>query len=174
VGSYYTVAHAHEMLFGGVVMGLLAGLYLHAPRLFARALDARAGQVHFSLTVVGAVLTFLPMHVLGLAGMPRRIHSYLPGTGWDAMNALASVGAIVLLAAGVAFVLAIVRAKPVAAPAAVTPASSTSDGPLVAAVGLALLAVGTLLGWVFGGAGALLLVFGVVRSGTVRTESPAA
>ena len=174
VGSYYTVAHAHEMLFGGVVMGLLAGLYLHAPRLFARTLDARAGQVHFSLTVVGAVLTFLPMHVLGLAGMPRRIHSYLPGTGWDAMNALASVGAIVLLAAGVAFVLAIVRAKPVEAPAAVTPASSTSDGPLLTAVGLALLAVGTLLGWLFGGAGALLLVFGVVRSGTVRTGSPAA
>ncbi len=127
VGTYYTVAHAHEMLFGGVILGLLAGLYLHAPRLLGRALDARLGQVHFSLTVLGAVLTFLPMHLLGLAGMPRRIHSYLPGMGWDAMNALSSVGAIVLLAAGVAFVMAIVRSKPVESPMAATTPSRTTD-----------------------------------------------
>ncbi len=173
VGTYYTVAHAHEMLFGGVVMGLLAGLYLHAPKLIGRALDESMGRVQFSLTVFGAVLTFLPMHVLGLAGMPRRIHSYLPGMGWDAMNALASVGAIVLLGAGVAFVLAFVRSRPVAPPAVPTTPHATSDGPLLAAVGLSLLAVGTLLGWVVGGAGALLFVLGLVRARTVRVESPA-
>lgn len=171
VGTYYTVAHAHEMLFGGVIMGLLAGLYLHAPRLLGRALDARMGQVHFSLTVLGAVLTFLPMHILGLAGMPRRIHSYLPGMGWDAMNALSSVGAIVLLGAGVAFVLAIVRSRPVESPAVATTPSRTSDGPLLAAVGLALLAVGTLLGWVVGGAGAIVFVLGAVRSARVNAET---
>ena len=163
VGTYYTVAHAHEMLFGGVVMGLLAGLYLHAPKLFGRALDASMGRLHFSLSVLGGVLTFLPMHVLGLAGMPRRIHTYLPGMGWDRMNALSSVGAIVLVFAGLAFVMALVRSKPVEL--ATTPAASPAAqdaAPLLAACGVAVLACGSLLGWFVGAVGGLLLVFAVI------------
>src|ERR1043166_8815860 len=96
VGTYFGVAHAHEMLFGGVVLGLLAGVYQHGARLFGRTLDVgvvlgllagvyqhgarlfgrtldpHLGQLHFALTLVGAFATFLPMHLLGLAGMPRR------------------------------------------------------------------------------------------------------
>lgn len=161
VGTYYGVAHAHEMLFGGVILGLVAGLYQFLPRITGRALDAHWGQLHFALTFAGAALTFLPMHVLGLAGMPRRIHSYLPGMGWDAMNALSSVGAIVLLLAGFAFVMAIVRARRVAAAPEAAP---LDDAPMWLAGGLALLACGTLLGWIAGIAGAVLAVIGVAKS----------
>jgi cytochrome c oxidase subunit 1 len=161
VGTYYGVAHAHEMLFGGVILGLVAGLYQFLPRITGRALDAHWGQLHFALTFAGAALTFLPMHVLGLAGMPRRIHSYLPGMGWDAMNALSSVGAIVLLLAGIAFIMAIVRARPVTAAPEAAP---LDDAPMWLAAGLALLACGTLLGWLAGIAGTVLAVIGVAKS----------
>ncbi len=161
VGTYFGVAHAHEMLFGGVVLGLIAGLYQFMPRITGRALDAHWGQLHFALTFVGAALTFLPMHVLGLAGMPRRIHTYLPGMGWDTMNAISTLGAFVLVLAGLAFIMAIVRARDVAAAPEAAP---LDDAPMWQASGLALLACGTLLGWIAGIAGAVLLVIGVAKS----------
>lgn len=163
VGTYFGVAHAHEMLFGGVVLGLVAALYHFYPKLTGRVLDARLGQLHFALTLVGAFVTFLPMHVLGLAGMPRRIHSYPAGMGWDALNSLASLGAIVLLAAGLVFLLALLRARPVAEPVAAAPEPAGTPGLMLLALGLALLAAGTLLGWIAGTLGAGILVFGIAR-----------
>lgn len=161
VGTYFGVAHAHEMLFGGVVLGLVAGLYQFLPRITGRALDAHWGQIHFALTFVGAAVTFLPMHVLGLAGMPRRIHTYLPGMGWDAMNAVSSAGALVLLLAGFAFVMAIIRARPVTAAPEAAP---LDDAPMWLAGGLALLACGTLLGWIAGIAGIVCTVIGAAKA----------
>ncbi len=165
VGTYFGVAHAHEMLFGGVVLGLVAALYQFYPKLTGRVLDARLGQLHFALTFLGAFVTFVPMHLLGLAGMPRRIHTYTAGMGWGGLNAIASLGALILLAAGIVFVLVLLRARPVAAAAGdtVAPERPGTPGPALLSGGLALLAAGTLLGWAVGIAGALLLVFGVVR-----------
>ena len=168
VGTYFGVAHAHEMLFGGVVLGLVAALYQFYPRLTGRTLDARLGQIHFVLTLVGAFVTFLPMHVLGLAGMPRRIHSYSAAMGWGPLNSIASLGAIILALAGVVFVTALLRAKPAAeAPVAVVEPPATS-GPMILALGLALLVSGTLLGWVVGTIGIVVVLFGAVR---VLTDS---
>ncbi|MEQ1834821.1 MAG: cbb3-type cytochrome c oxidase subunit I, partial [Candidatus Eisenbacteria bacterium] len=163
VGTYFGVAHAHEMLFGGVVLGLVAALYHFYPKLTGRVLDARLGQVHFALTLVGAFVTFLPMHVLGLAGMPRRIHRYPAGMGWDALNSLASLGALVLLAAGLVFLAALLKARPVSEPAPAPLEPAGSPGPMLLAFGLALLATGTLLGWIAGTLGAGFVVFGLVR-----------
>ena len=171
VGTYFGVAHAHEMLFGGVVLGLLAGVYQHGAKLFDRTLDPRLGQVHFALTLVGAFATFLPMHVLGLAGMPRRIHTYSSAMGWGSMNAVASAGAMVLALAGLVFAIALLRAQPAAAePAAAggAPALPGTSGPMLAAGGLALLATGTLLGWWVGIVGAMLFAVGVWRMGNDR------
>jgi len=61
-----------------------------------RMLNERAGHVSFWLAFIGFNLTFFPMHNLGLAGMPRRIYTYLPDTGWGKLNFVASVGAGVL------------------------------------------------------------------------------
>jgi len=167
VGTYYSVAHAHEMLFGGVVLGLFAGLYQHGARVLGRTLDPRLGQLHFALTLLGAFMTFIPMHVLGLAGMPRRIHSYPAAMGWGSMNALSSAGACVLVLAGVAFALALHRGKPagpeIAAPGAAPPLPAT-PGPALAAGGLALLAAGTLLGWFVAVVGGVMLVAGGAKS----------
>ncbi len=168
VGTYFGVAHAHEMLFGGVVLGLVAALYQFYPRLTGRTLDARLGQIHFALTIVGAFVTFLPMHVLGLAGMPRRIHTYPAAMGWGALNSIASLGAIILMLAGVVFVAALLRAQPAAeTPGAIVEPPAT-PGPMILALGLALLVSGTLLGWVVGTLGAVVALFGSVR---VLTDS---
>ena len=51
-----------------------------------RLLDERLGRWHFWLTVVGLNLTFFPMHILGLMGMPRRVYTYPELPGWGALN----------------------------------------------------------------------------------------
>ena len=171
VGTYFGVAHAHEMLFGGVVLGLLAGVYQHGAKLFGRTLDPRLGQLHFALTLVGAFATFLPMHVLGLAGMPRRIHTYSATMGWGSMNAMASAGAMLLAVAGMVFAIALLRAKPAATepPAAGAAAALPgTPGPMLAASGLAVLAMGTLLGGWVGVVGALLFAAGGWRMASDR------
>jgi cytochrome c oxidase subunit 1 len=71
--TYYIVAHFHQVLFGGAIFGLFAGIYYWAPKFTGRLLNERLGQLHFWLMFIGFNLTFQPMMVLGLLGMPRRI-----------------------------------------------------------------------------------------------------
>jgi cytochrome c oxidase subunit I len=92
--SYFVVAHFHYVLFGGMVLGLFAGIYYWFPKTTGRLLDERLGQIHFWLILIGFNLTFFPMHFLGLMGMPRRIYTYAPGLGWDFWNLVATVGAV--------------------------------------------------------------------------------
>lgn len=103
--SHFVVAHLHYVLFGGMVFPLFAALYHWAPLVNGHRLDERLGRWAAALMFVGFNLAFLPMHVSGLLGMPRRVVSYAADTGWGLWNALSSAGAFVL-AAGVALVLA--------------------------------------------------------------------
>jgi len=97
--SYYVVAHMHYVLFGGVVFGVFAGLYYWFPKMTGRLLSERLGKWHFWLTFVGFHVTFLPQHLLGIEGMPRRVFTYGADTGWAALNLL-STGGVVLMTAG--------------------------------------------------------------------------
>ncbi|MGF1457724.1 MAG: cytochrome c oxidase subunit I [Leptolyngbyaceae cyanobacterium] len=92
--TYYVVAHFHYVLFGGSVFGLYAGLYHWFPKITGRMLNEPLGKLHFVLTFIGTNLTFLPMHELGLKGMPRRVAMYDPQ--FQAINILCTVGAFVL------------------------------------------------------------------------------
>ena len=153
------------------MLGLLAGIYQHGPRLLGRTLDPRLGQLHFALTLVGAFATFLPMHVLGLAGMPRRIHTYSAAMGWESLNTMATVGAMLLAIAGLVFAVALVSAKrvvPEAAAAGDALVLPGTPGPALAAGGLTLIAAGTLLGWEVGIAGGGLLFVGALRTAIDR------
>src|SRR5919201_3207092 len=94
--TYWVVAHIHYVLFGGTVFGIMAAMYYWFPKITGRMLSKRLGQWHFWLQFVGFNLTFFPMHVLGLRGMPRRIADYAPGRGWSSLNLLATVGAFVI------------------------------------------------------------------------------
>ena len=94
--SYFVVAHFHYVLFGGAVFPIFAGLHYWLPKITGKQLDERLGQLCFWLIFVGFNLTFFPMHIAGLEGMPRRIYTYQPGLGWDVPNLLSTIGGVVL------------------------------------------------------------------------------
>ncbi len=101
--SYFVVAHLHYVLFGGSVFGIFAGIYYWFPKLTGRFLGDRLGQVQFWLMMVGVNLTFFPMHLLGLLGMPRRIYTYPANLGWNLDNLLATIGAFIIAASVLVF-----------------------------------------------------------------------
>jgi cytochrome c oxidase subunit 1 len=94
--TYYVVAHFHYVLFGGAILALFGGIYYWFPKFTGKLLHDGWGQVHFWLMLLGFNLTFFPMHILGLLGMPRRIYTYSEGNGWDLWNLMATVGAFVI------------------------------------------------------------------------------
>jgi cytochrome c oxidase subunit 1 len=102
--TYWVVAHLHYVLFGGSVFGIFAGLYFWIPKAFGWMMDERLGKLHFWTMFVGFNLTFFPMHILGLLGMPRRYFDYPADRGWTELNEIATVGAF-LIALAVTFFL---------------------------------------------------------------------
>ncbi len=111
--SQFIVAHLHYVLVGGVVLPIFAALYYWLPKMTGRMLDERLGQWHFWLFFIGFNLTFFPMHLMGLYGMPRRVYTYEPDFGLTGLNLVSTVGAF-MQAAGIAvfvlnFVLSMIR-----------------------------------------------------------------
>jgi cytochrome c oxidase subunit I len=100
--SYFVVGHFHFVLIGGTLFGVMAGIYYWYPKVTGRMLSERLGQWQFWLLYAGFLLTFGPMHVSGMLGMPRRIYTYEPDRGWDVWNQLTTAGALVQ---GVSFVI---------------------------------------------------------------------
>lgn len=92
--TYYVVAHFHYVLFGGSVFGLYSAIYHWFPKMTGRMMNETLGRIHFVLTFIGANLTFLPMHELGMKGMPRRVAMYDPQ--FTGINQIATYGAFLL------------------------------------------------------------------------------
>ena len=94
--TYYIVAHFHYVIFGGALMAFLGGFYFWWPKVFGYFLDDRLGKVNFWLSIVGLNLTFGPMHILGLQGMSRRVHSYRADYGYDFWNLWITIGSFII------------------------------------------------------------------------------
>ena len=94
--TYFVVAHLHYVLFGGSVFGIFAGIYYWFPKITGKLLNERLAQIHFWLMLIGLNVTFFPMHILGLLGMPRRIYTYPGNLGWNELNFIATVGAFTI------------------------------------------------------------------------------
>jgi cytochrome c oxidase subunit 1 len=101
--TYFIVAHIHYVLFGGSIMGIFAGLYYWWPKMFGRKLNEGLGKIHFVGIFIGMNLTFFPMHLLGISGMPRRIADYSATAGWNDLNLLATIGGFTIAAAMLPF-----------------------------------------------------------------------
>jgi cytochrome c oxidase subunit 1 len=101
--TYFVVAHFHYVLFGGSVFGIYAGLYHWFPKMTGRLLNEFWGKIHFVLTFIGMHLTFGPMHILGLQGMPRRVAQYDPQ--FAPINVICTIGALILAFSTVPFVI---------------------------------------------------------------------
>ena len=103
--SYFVVAHFHYVLVGGLVFTIFGAIYYWFPKVTGRLLSERLGRWHFWLFVVGFNVTFLPMHWLGMIGMPRRIYTYPADRGWDFWNFVASLGVLFQAAAVLVFLV---------------------------------------------------------------------
>jgi cytochrome c oxidase subunit I+III len=102
--TFFVVAHFHFALIGGSIFPVLGGLYYFYPMVTGKLLSDRLGKLGFWLAFVGFNITFMPMHLTGLRGMPRRVFTYPSGLGFDALNFASTVGAVIL-GLGVAVVL---------------------------------------------------------------------
>jgi cytochrome c oxidase subunit 1 len=107
--TYFVVAHFHYTLVGGSVFGVFAAIYYWFPKFTGRLLDERLGKLHFWLFFIGFNLTFMVQHVLGAAGMPRRVASYLDSDGFGTLNLVSSIGAFVQGVAMLVLVVNLVR-----------------------------------------------------------------
>ena len=103
--TFFVVAHLHYVLIGGSVFPLFGAFYYWFPKFTGRMLSERAGHWNFWLMFVGFNLVFFPMHKLGLNGMPRRVYTYLPETGWGTLNLIASIGAFILATGVLVFIV---------------------------------------------------------------------
>jgi len=137
--TYYVVAHFHYVLSMGAVFALFSGWYFWSPKILGKPYNELLGKIHFWTFFIGVNLTFMPMHSLGLAGLPRRIPDYPDAfAGW---NLVASFGSIVSLVSAFLFIYILfdqltsslqVKANPWAIPAFFepnTPLSSTQASP---------------------------------------------
>lgn len=102
--TYFIVAHLHYTLIGINLFPVVGAIYYWHPKMTGRLLNERLGKWNFWVMFVGFNIAFLPMHTLGLLGMPRRIYTYGADMGWSGQNLIVSLGSL-LFAVGVLLLL---------------------------------------------------------------------
>ena len=103
--TYYIVAHFHYVLFGGSMFALFGGFYFWWPKFFGKMLSEKIGMWQFWLTFIGFNLTFGPMHILGLEGMPRRIYTYDKSLNLQFWNTVSTIGSFIIALAVLLFII---------------------------------------------------------------------
>ena len=105
--SLFLVAHFHNVIIGGVVFGLLAGVAYWYPKAFGYKLDPFWGKVSFWCWLSGFWITFMPIYVVGLMGVTRRTQ-YFDDPVLQPFFSTAAVGAFIIMAGILAFVVQLV------------------------------------------------------------------
>ena len=91
--TYFVVAHLHYVLIGINVFPVVGGIHYWFPKFTGRLMNERLGKWTFWIMFIGFNVGFLPMHVLGVLGMPRRVYTYSDGLGWGTLNLVITLGA---------------------------------------------------------------------------------
>jgi cytochrome c oxidase subunit I len=107
--TYYVVAHIHYVFFGGTALGIFSAIYYWFPKVTGKLLSEKLGVWNFWLVFIGLNLTFFPMHMLGLLGMPRRQWTYHEGLGWTVYNFIETIGAFIIALGVLIFIINLVR-----------------------------------------------------------------
>ncbi|MBX4952175.1 cytochrome c oxidase subunit I [Rhizobium binae] len=124
--TYFVVAHFHYVLIGGAVFPLIAAIYYWFPKMAGRMMSERLGRWAFWLIFIGFHLTFFPMHILGLVGMPRRVYTYQPELPWAGLNLFISLSSLVLALGFLIFFIDVLRSWRSGAPAGPNPWNATT------------------------------------------------
>ncbi len=109
--TYFIVGHLHYVLVGGTIFPIVAGVYYFYPLITGKQLSERLGTLAFWLMMIGFNVSFFPMHITGLIGMPRRVYTYPAGMGFDNLNFISSIGAFVLAGGFLVFLWDVLRPK---------------------------------------------------------------
>jgi cytochrome c oxidase subunit 1 len=109
--TFFVVAHLHYVLIGGAVFPLFGAFYYWIPKWTGRMMSETLGRWVFALMFIGFNTVFFPQHILGLHGMPRRVYTYLPESGWGSLNLISSIGAFILGLGVLVFVIDFLRAR---------------------------------------------------------------
>lgn len=104
--SYFLIAHFHQVLIGGVVFGMLAGMYFWWPKMFGFTLNERLGRIAFWLFNIGFYVCFMPQYALGFMGMQRRVYTYPADMGWGTLNFISTIGAYIM---GLGFLFIVIQ-----------------------------------------------------------------
>ena len=94
--TYFVVGHMHYVLFSTAAFALFAGIYFWFPKMTGKMLKEGWAKLHFWLMFAGFNLTFLPQHLLGVRGMPRRVADYDAASGFQFLNVLSTIGAFLI------------------------------------------------------------------------------
>ncbi|WP_205214946.1 MULTISPECIES: cytochrome c oxidase subunit I [Sphingomonas] len=123
--TYFIVAHLHYVLIGINLFAVVGAVYHWFPKMTGRMMNERLGYWVFGLMFGGFNVAFLPMHLLGLEGMPRRVYTYGADMGFGTTNLVVTVGAITFAGGIGLFFLSILLARLSGRPAGPNP----WDGP---------------------------------------------
>jgi cytochrome c oxidase subunit 1 len=94
--TYFVTAHFHLVMGVASIFGMFAALYFWFPKMFGRFMSERLGKLHFWVTFIGVYCIFVPMHTMGIAGMPRR---YAQFTEYEFLKSLHPLVVFVSIAA---------------------------------------------------------------------------
>jgi len=103
--TYFVVAHLHYVLIGINVFPVVGATYFWFPKFTGKLMGERLGRWNFWTMFAGFNLGFLPMHLTGLLGMPRRVYTYPDGMGWDWLNLITTIGSFVFAVGVLLFVI---------------------------------------------------------------------
>lgn len=98
--TYFVVAHFHIVMGVAAFFGMFAGIYHWYPKMFGRFMNETLGKIHFWGTIICAYAIFIPMHYIGLAGVPRRYYSF---DTFDAFSHFAATNQFITIAAIISF-----------------------------------------------------------------------
>jgi len=119
--TYFVVAHFHYVLIGGAVFPLFGAFAYWFPKVTGRMMSETLGQITFWLFFVGFNITFFPMHLVGIRGMPRRVYTYPANMGWTTLNQIESLGYVLLFVAVCVLLVNVFRSMRTGAPAGANP-----------------------------------------------------
>ena len=109
--TYFVVAHFHYTLVGGSMFAIFAALFYWWPKMFGKKLDERLGKISFWTIFVGFNLTFMPLHLVGLLGMPRRIYTYTEGGWWEWYNLTSTIGSGIMAVGILLILVAMIKSR---------------------------------------------------------------
>lgn len=95
--SLFLVAHFHNMIIGGVIFGFFAGLTYWFPKIFGFTLNEALGRIAFYCWLIGFLMAFMPLYVLGILGATRRLDHYDASLGWQGLFVVAAIGGAIIM-----------------------------------------------------------------------------